>query len=121
MPCASDFQCRGGVGIRVGHEGVGFKLLPSPQPSGDRPVSENGAVGFAPNGYYSFERLDGDGWDGLVRVSGDGNRFDDGLVTASWFNDQDLAFHFIEPGIYSLEAVDDATVQKLAERYGITL
>ena len=72
---------------------------------------------IAPNGWYSFERIDGDGLDGLVRVSGDGNRFER-ADRGDWINDQELARHFIDPGSTFLERVDDATAQKLAERYG---
>ena len=72
------------------------------------------------NGLYSFERIDGSGWDGRVRVSGDGNRFER-IGDGEWVNDQDLFWHFIEPGTTFLEPVDDSTAKRLAERYGVTL
>jgi hypothetical protein len=71
------------------------------------------------DGYYSFDRIEG-GYDGLVRVSDGGTRFDrvgDGV----WVNDQDLLRHFIDPGTTFLEPVDDATARQLADRYGVDL
>ena len=65
---------------------------------------------MTPNGYYSFERIDGTGWDGLVRVSGDGIGFDY-ASEGDWIRDQDLAVHFIDPGSYPLERIDDGTAQ----------
>jgi hypothetical protein len=77
-------------------------------------------MGFAPDGFYSFENFDG-GYNGLVRVSRGGFHFeraDDG----GWVEDQGLARHFVNPDIGgTLERIDDATAQHLAERYGVTL
>lgn len=74
-------------------------------------------AGFAKDGYYSFERLDG-GYDGLVRVSEDGSRFER-VTDAQWVGDQDLARHFVNPGSTFLEPVDSELAQQLAERYGL--
>jgi hypothetical protein len=71
------------------------------------------------DGYYSFENFDG-GYDGLLRVSEGGTRFDC-VNSGVWVNKQDLWGRFVNPGSDALEPIDDATAQRLAERYGVTL
>lgn len=73
-------------------------------------------MGFAKDGYYSFEHEGRH--DGLVRVSGDGTVFEfarDG----EWQQDPSLAGRFVDPD--NLERVDDKTAAALALRYGVEL
>lgn len=72
------------------------------------------------DGYYSFERLDGDGYDGLVRVSGKGLRFER-AAAGKWVGDQELARYFVNPGSTFLEPISGDLVEKLAARYGVEL
>jgi hypothetical protein len=76
-------------------------------------------MGFTPDGYYSFERLDG-GYDGLVRVRDGGISFEQ-ASRGYWIGDQALARHFIDPGTTFLEPIDDAITRQLAARYGVEL
>lgn len=77
-------------------------------------------MGFAPDGLYSFERIDGTGFDGLVRVSDGGITFDR-VQAGAWINDQDIALHFIDPGSTFLEPVEGAVLRELADRYVVAL
>jgi hypothetical protein len=76
--------------------------------------------GFAPDGFYSFENLEG-GFDGLVRVSGGGIFFEHVGDGGAWIKNQDIARHFVNPGTTFLEPIDDATARRLAARYGADL
>lgn len=75
-------------------------------------------MGLAKDGYYSFAERGG--YDGLVRVSAGGRVFEyvDG---GEWTAKQDLARHFVDPGSTTLERIDRAAAEKLAERYGAEL
>lgn len=68
--------------------------------------------------YYSFERVDGDGSDGLIR-------FDGGTLERAaggrWIEDLDLARHIFFPGGDGLEVIDKKTALELASRYGVEL
>ena len=65
------------------------------------------------DGHYSFANVDG-GYDGLVRVSENGVRFDC-VHNGAWVNRQELWGRFINPGSDVLERIDDATAHRLAE------
>ena len=75
---------------------------------------------MAPDGYYSFERNEGVGWNGLVRVSRDGTFFEC-VHDGAWITRWEIVRHFVNPSSTFLEPVDDATAQALADRYGVTL
>jgi hypothetical protein len=70
------------------------------------------------DGFYSFENLDGGGYEGLVRIR-DGVA--DLVSNGAWVNHQDVLRHFVDPGSTFLEPVDEATAQQLANRYGVSL
>ena len=72
------------------------------------------------DGYYSFERLDDSGYDGLVRVSLDGMKFER-VNDSEWVADQDIERYFVNPGTSFLEPIDRATAESLAERYGVKI
>jgi hypothetical protein len=74
---------------------------------------------MAPDGYYSFERLEG-GHDGLVRVSSDGTFFEC-VHDGEWVTRWEILRYFVNPGTSFLEPVDDATARSLADRYGVTI
>jgi hypothetical protein len=74
---------------------------------------------LAPNGYYSFDDLDG-GYNGLVRVSGDGAVFER-VHNGAWVIDHDLARYFVNPGTSYLEPVKGDVLRGLAARYGVDL
>jgi len=75
-------------------------------------------MGFAPDGYYSFEALDGT-FNGLVRITDD--RFEC-VHEGAWIDRPTILRHFVNPDVGNpLEPIDEATARRLADRYGVTL
>jgi hypothetical protein len=68
--------------------------------------------------YYSFERLEGDGFDCLIRF--DGATFERASA-GRWIEDSDVGRRIVFPGADGAEAVDEKTARKLAQRYCVEL
>jgi hypothetical protein len=68
--------------------------------------------------YLSFERLAGDGYDGLIRFDGS---TPEKAVGGSWEVDLDLGRRIASPGADGPQAIDEKTARALAERYGVRL
>jgi hypothetical protein len=68
--------------------------------------------------YLSFERLGGEGFDGLIRF--DGAR-PERAAGGSWVADLDLGRRIASPGADGPQAIDEKTARELARRYGVDL
>jgi len=76
-------------------------------------------MGFAPDGYYAYDDFEG-GFYGLIRISGNGLRFEQARKGV-WTQDQTLLRNFTDPGSKFLEPIDDTTAAQLAARYRVAL
>ena len=68
--------------------------------------------------YLSFERLDGDGFGGLIRFDG---ATPEKAVGGSREADLDLGRRIASPGAEGPQAFDEKTALELAQRYGVEL